>query len=117
MSSGEIGSDEYFKGRILLLVNEWTESYSEYLIMALQKNPKSLTVGYSTSGADGNITTLDFPGGVRTIYSGIGIYYPDGKETQRVGIVPNIWVEPTIDGIKNGKDEVLEKAIELIEQQ
>jgi C-terminal processing protease CtpA/Prc len=49
--------------------------------------------------------------------SGIGVFYPDGKGTQRVGIVPDIVVKPTIEGIKNGKDEVLEKAIEMIEKE
>ena len=48
--------------------------------------------------------------------SSIGIYYPDGGETQRIGIVPDIEVKPTIDGIRNGKDELLEKAIELISE-
>jgi C-terminal processing protease CtpA/Prc len=46
--------------------------------------------------------------------SGIGVYYPDGKETQRIGIVPDIEVKPTIRGILEGKDELLEKAIETI---
>ncbi|WP_206367765.1 hypothetical protein [Sphingobacterium chungjuense] len=46
--------------------------------------------------------------------SGIGVYYPDGTETQRVGVAPDIEVKPTIDGIKAGRDELLEKAIELI---
>jgi C-terminal processing protease CtpA/Prc len=49
--------------------------------------------------------------------SGIGVYYPDGTETQRVGIVPDIEIRPTIGGIRNGKDELLEKAIELINLQ
>ena len=46
--------------------------------------------------------------------SGIGVYYPNGDETQRVGIIPDIEVKPTIDGIKKGRDELLEKAIDLI---
>lgn len=54
------------------------------------------------------------PGGIRTAISGIGIYYPDGGKTQRVGIVPDIEVKPTIQGIKDGRDEALAKAIELI---
>jgi C-terminal processing protease CtpA/Prc len=49
--------------------------------------------------------------------SGIGIYYPDGKETQRIGIVPDIELKPTIKGIKEGRDEVLEKALEIINEQ
>ena len=48
--------------------------------------------------------------------SGIGVYYPDGTETQRVGIVPDIEVKSTIEGIKKGKDELLEKAIEIINE-
>ena len=46
--------------------------------------------------------------------SGIGVYYPDGAETQRIGIIPDIEIKPTIAGIREGKDELLEKAIELI---
>jgi len=49
--------------------------------------------------------------------SGIGVYYPDGKETQRIGIVPDLEIKPTIEGIKNGRDELLEKAIEIINRQ
>ena len=46
--------------------------------------------------------------------SGIGIYYPNGGETQRVGIIPDIEIKPTLKGIREGKDELLEKAIEII---
>lgn len=51
--------------------------FSEYLTMALQVNPRSITVGNSTSGSDGNVSLFTFPGKVLTTYSGIGIYYPD----------------------------------------
>ena len=54
--------------------------------------------------------------GLGTSISGIGIYYPDGTETQRVGIIPDIEIYPTIDGVSKGKDELLEKAIELINE-
>jgi C-terminal processing protease CtpA/Prc len=46
--------------------------------------------------------------------SGIGIYFPDNRPTQRIGIVPDIVVKPTIAGIKANKDEVLDAAIEYI---
>lgn len=38
------------------------------------------------------------------------------RKTQRIGIVPDIEVKPTIKGIQEGQDEVLEKAIEMIEK-
>jgi hypothetical protein len=49
-----------------------------------------------------------------TMISGIGVFYPDKQPTQRVGIVPNIEVKPTIAGIRDNRDEVLEEALRQI---
>lgn len=105
-----------YKGKLVVLVNESSQSQAEYTAMAFRAAPASTIVGSTTADADGNISILFLPGGLRTMISGIGVYYPDGTETQRVGIVPDIIVKPTIEGIKKGKDEVLEKAIEIINQ-
>ena len=43
--------------------------------------------------------------------SGIGVFYPDKTPTQRIGIVPNVEVKPTLAGIRAGRDEVLEEAL------
>lgn len=61
------------------------EVFLNMQLWALQMNPRTVTVGNSTSGADGNISLFTFPGEGRTIYSGIGIYYLDFTLTQRVG--------------------------------
>jgi len=103
-----------YKGKIILIFNETSQSHAEFTIMALQTSPNVTSVGSQTAGADGNTSSISFPGGYRTNFTGIGVYYPDGRETQRVGIIPDIEVKPTIDGLKLGKDEVLEKAIETI---
>lgn len=82
--------------------------------MALQAGDNTKIIGSTTAGADGNVSDIMLPGGLKTRISGIGVYYPNGKETQRVGIVPDIEVKPTIEGIRKGKDELLLKAIEII---
>ncbi|MBC3758429.1 peptidase S41 [Hyunsoonleella sp. SJ7] len=105
---------ETFKGKLVVLVNEDSQSQSEYTAMAFRAGNNTTIMGSTTAGADGNVSSIYLPGGLRTNISGIGIYYPDGTETQRVGIVPDIVVKPTIQGIKDGRDEVLEKAIEVI---
>ena len=46
--------------------------------------------------------------------SGLGVFYPDKRPTQRVGIVPDVEVQPTIAGIRAGRDEVLEEALRQI---
>ena len=106
-------NEDYYKGNIVILINETTQSQAEYTTMALRVAPKATVIGSTTAGADGNVSEIVLPGNVRTMISGIGVYYPDGTETQRVGIVPDITMTPTREGIRNRKDELLEKAIEI----
>ena len=103
-----------YKGKLIVLVNELSQSQAEYTAMAFRAGDNTTIVGSTTAGADGNVSTIILPGGLRTMISGIGVYYPNGGKTQRIGIVPDIEVNPTINGIKNGKDELIEKAIEII---
>ncbi|WP_343665132.1 S41 family peptidase [Chryseobacterium mucoviscidosis] len=105
---------KYYQGKIAILINETTQSSAEYHTMAFRTAPNAKVFGSTTAGADGNVSDIKLPGNISTMISGIGIYYPDGKETQRIGIVPDVEVKPTIDGIKNNKDEVLEKATKWI---
>jgi C-terminal processing protease CtpA/Prc len=67
-----------------------------------------------TAGADGNVSRIPLPGQLNTIISGLGVFYPDRRPTQRVGIVPDLEAKPTVEGIAAGRDEVLEAAIRLI---
>ena len=96
------------------MVNETTQSQAEYTAMALRVAPQAKVIGSQTAGADGNLSEIFFPGDIRTMISGIGVNYPDGTETQRIGILPDIEVKPTLIGIRNGKDEILERALEYI---
>jgi len=106
--------DETYKGKLVVLVNEHTISQAEYTAMALRAGNNTVIIGSTTAGADGNVSPIYFPGGSSTNISGIGVYYPDGTPTQRIGIVPDVWIEPTINGIIQKRDEVLEKAVEII---
>ena len=99
-----------FKGLVVILVNEQTQSSAEYTAMALRTAPHAVVIGSQTAGADGDISYVPFPGGFRSPFSGLGIYYPDGTDTQGLGIVPDVFVYPTRQGIAAIRDEVLEKA-------
>lgn len=113
----KIPNDEIpYKGKLAVLVNEYSQSQAEYTAMAFRAGDNTTIFGSTTAGADGDVSIIHLPGGLQTMISGIGIYYPNGQKTQRIGIVPDIKVKPTIEGIKNGRDEVLEKAIEFIKQ-
>lgn len=108
---------EPYQGKLVVMVNEETLSRAEYTAMAFRAGSNTTIIGSQTAGADGDVSKIDLPGGLTTWISGIGVYYPDGRGTQRIGIVPDIEVKPTIQGIREGRDEILEKAIEIIRKQ
>src|SRR5947209_6051175 len=89
-------------------------SQAEYTAMAFRIAPHATVVGSTTSGADGNVSPFALPGGPTTMISGIGVFYPDKAPTQRLGIVPNVKVAPTLAGVREGRDEVLEAALRQI---
>jgi C-terminal processing protease CtpA/Prc len=109
-------SKESYKGKLVVIVNEETASNAEYTAMAFRAGKQTTIVGSQTGGYEGNVSEIILPGGLKTRISGNGIYYPDGRETQRVGIIPDIEIKPTIKGIREGRDELLEKAIDIIYQ-
>ena len=112
--SNGMDREDYYKGKLAILINETTQSQAEYTTMALRGAPQGKVFGSTTAAADGNVSPIILPGNVRTMISGIGVYYPDGTETQRIGIVPDVDIRPTIKGIQKGEDEVLESALDWI---
>lgn len=107
---------EPYQGKIVILIDENSQSHAEFCAMYYRTITNSVVIGSNSTGADGNVSRLDLPGGIHTMFSGIGIYYPDGTETQRVGLVPDIYIYPTVQGIREGRDEILEKAIEVVSE-
>ena len=106
-----------YKGEIIMLCNEETQSQAEYTIMMFQgaAGKRVTVIGSHTAGADGNVTAVRLPGGYTSYFSGLEVLYPDGSQTQQTGIRINIKVEPTVKGSREGKDEVLQRAIKFIE--
>jgi len=109
--------EPHYPGKVIILVDEVSQSQAEYTTMAFRVAPGAKVMGSTTAGADGNVSPIPLPGGLRTMISGIGIYYPDKRPTQRVGILSDIEVKPTITGIRAGKDELMDAAIaEILKQ-
>ena len=83
----------------------------------LQSIPGTITIGSQTAGADGDVVEIIMPLGLDLNYSSIGIYYPDGTNAQRAGVKIDRQVYPTVEGIRTGRDEVLEAALYSINGQ
>jgi C-terminal processing protease CtpA/Prc len=104
----------HYSGKVVILADEVSLSQAEYTAMAFRAASHAVVVGSTTSGNDGNVSPIALPGGLRGMISGIGVFYPDKRPTQRIGIVPDVEVKPTTAAIRAGRDEVLEEALRQI---
>jgi Peptidase family S41 len=104
----------HYAGKVVILVDESSVSQAEYTAMAFRAAQGAIVVGSATAGADGNVSAFALPGGLQSMFSGIGVFYPDKIPTPRIGIVPNVEVKPTIAGIRAGRDEISEEALRQI---
>ena len=105
-----------YTGKVVLLMDETSQSRAEFAIMSLRQAPGAVVVGSPSVGADGDALYISLPGGCRTRFTTLGVLTPEGEKTQRVGLQPDVVCTPTVEGIAAGRDELLEKAVELITQ-
>ncbi|CAN5139835.1 hypothetical protein BH09BAC4_BH09BAC4_06280 [soil metagenome] len=105
-----------YSGRVLMLIDERTQSQAEYTGLFLEAATPTTFVGSSSAGANGDVTYYRIPGGLTLAFSGNNVSHADGRQLQRLGIRPTIPVKPTIEGIRAGRDEVLDRAVLYLNQ-
>lgn len=102
------------RGRIVFLTGGGAISYAESVMGIVEHYKLGTIVGGRTAGANGNVNAISLPGGFRLTFTGMRVVKHDGSQHHLVGIEPNVQVEPTLAGARAGRDEVLEKALEVI---
>ena len=107
-------NESFYKNKVVVLMNDNTQSAAETIVMSLRTGPNVTVIGGNSIGANGNITRLPLPGGIYMGFSGLGVYTAEGGQTQRIGLSPDICSIRTIAGIREGRDELKEKAIQFI---
>ena len=111
-------SEGTFDGPVAVLVDATTQGEGELLALRLLAGGRSrVLVGAPTAGAVGDVAELQLAGGVRVTVPVRDVRHTDGRFVQRLGLSPNVNVTPTVTGVRNGRDEVLEAAQRWIAQQ
>ena len=77
----------------------------------LEQAAGATLIGSPTHGANGDVTVMRLPGGLRMSFTGQEVRHADGRQLQKVGIQPEVVVRPTLAGLRAGKDEVLDRAL------
>jgi C-terminal processing protease CtpA/Prc len=105
-----------YQGKTVMLIDDRAQSQSEGSGLFYRAAGGTTFLGSPTAGANGDVTDFMAPGGIRITFSGHDVRWPDGKQLQRVGLIPDIEAHPTIAGIRAGKDEILDRAVSYIEK-
>lgn len=99
---------------IVAITNGFSQSTAETLPNQLRASGRATFVGSETEGTNGGAPDFSLPGGAYMVFTHERVLNPDGSEFQGVGIVPDVYVEPTVEGVRAGRDEVLERAVEVL---
>jgi C-terminal processing protease CtpA/Prc len=104
-----------YGGPVVTLLDERARSQSEHTALWIEAAHGTTFIGSPTAGANGDVTVATLPGGGSLSFTGHDIRHADGRQLQRVGIVPDVEARPTVAGIRAGRDEVLEVAVKWID--
>jgi C-terminal processing protease CtpA/Prc len=106
---------DIYNGKVVVLINEDAISQAEHTCLFFEAATDVTFIGMPTAGANGDITFMVLPGNLAISFSGHDVRHADGRQLQRVGIQPTIKVAPTIRGLVDGRDEILEAAIKFLQ--
>jgi C-terminal processing protease CtpA/Prc len=104
----------HYRGRVLVLIDERTQGAAERLALALESATTVTFVGSQSAGAASIPVPLELPGSLAVGIPVVEVRRADGGQLQRVGITPTVDVRPTLRGIRNRDDEVLQRAQQWI---
>jgi hypothetical protein len=105
-----------FKGQIVFIDDPSVVSYGETCMAIIADYQLAKLVGSPTAGTNGNVNYIPLPGGFRVMWTGMDVRKHDHSPFYTIGFLPEFPVTRTIQAVKEGRDEYLQKAIEVIEQ-
>ena len=103
-----------FEGKIAFITDGRAISYAESCMGIIEHYKLGAIVGEPTAGTNGNVNPFGVPGGYTIRWTGMQVLKHDGTQHHGVGILPTVPCSRTIQGIAAGRDELLEKAIEIV---
>jgi C-terminal processing protease CtpA/Prc len=99
---------------VMLLTTRWTTSAGETFTWAMNTQQHITQLGDTTAGGFSDVISRELPNGW-LYFVGVGDYRNAGGASEEgKGIAPAVYLVNTIADIKAGKDRVLEKAMELL---
>ena len=103
-------------GPVVWLIDGGAISTGETMLLPARAGQQTMVGPRPTAGADGENRWFILMGGWRVAFTGEVARKMDGTPLWREGLVPDIVVPLTPDGLAAGRDEVLEAALEHLKK-
>jgi len=103
----------HLNGKIVFIIDGQAISYAESYMSFIENYKLATIIGQPTAGTNGNVNPFTIPGNYYISWTGMKVQKHNGTTHHGVGILPDILVNKTIKGVQEGRDEFLEKAIEV----
>lgn len=103
----------HFTSKSIIITTPSVVSSGETSMGIIDHYNLATTVGEPTAGCNGNVNWIYLPNGHQILWTGMKVLKHDESQHHLIGFVPDYPVERTLQGIKEGKDETLEKALEI----
>jgi C-terminal processing protease CtpA/Prc len=104
----------YLTAKKVFIADESTISLAETWLSIVSEYHLAEIVGEPSAGENCNAIYEWLPGDYRIIWSGCKVLNLDGTQFHGIGVQPTIPVHRTIQGVIEGRDELLEKAMEQV---
>ncbi|HEY8783493.1 MAG TPA: S41 family peptidase [Mucilaginibacter sp.] len=75
-----------YKGKMIVLVNDQTQSLAESVAYELSQRPNTIIMGRQTAGTTGNILFVDYPGGIEASFTGVRSEGLNGSFSEGKGV-------------------------------
>lgn len=98
----------------IFLINSSAISYAESIIGFIDQYELGLTIGQSTSGANGNVNRVTLPSDITVSFTGMKVTKHNGEQLHNIGYKPSIPIIVNVSDLKKKKDKTLEKALEIL---
>jgi C-terminal processing protease CtpA/Prc len=101
-------------GHVVFLTDGRAISYAESVMGYVADRKLGTIVGGTTAGTNGNVASFLTPGGFNVAFTGMRVTRHDGRSPHHlVGIEPDVRIAPTLEGLRAGRDEVLERGLAI----
>ena len=101
----------HYKGPLAVLIGPSSMSAAEVIAAAVHDHKRGTLIGRMTNGSAVQAQMFDLPDGGHVMIPISDFTRIDNRRIEGVGVAPDVWILPTLEDVRAGRDPALERAL------